>query len=69
MPLHTIVSELDLFYAPPQPGEYRRLRAGLLQGKSTPEGLRIERVLSTDPADYLRYAPGDPLPEGEGTIC
>ncbi|MCI8622717.1 MAG: hypothetical protein HFG26_03545 [Provencibacterium sp.] len=36
----------------------------LLEGRRTPEGFRVDRLLSTDPAAYLdaRYAPGSLLP-------
>ncbi|MCI8406220.1 MAG: hypothetical protein HFE43_04325 [Oscillospiraceae bacterium] len=62
MLLHTVVSEYAIFYEPPGPMEYRRQGESLFQGRSSPEGLQIERILSTDPADYLRYAPGELLP-------
>ncbi len=54
MLLHTVVSEYAIFYEPPGPMEYRRQGESLFQGRSSPEGLQIERILSTDPADYLR---------------
>lgn len=63
MVLHTIISEYDLFYQPDErPRSSRRQGKALLTGESRPEGLCVERIISTDPQDFLRYSPGMVLP-------
>ena len=56
---------------PPQ--ETLPVNGVLLEGRRTPEGFLVSRLISTNPADYLsgRYAPGSLCPlsdvESEGS--
>ena len=63
MILHSIAMRDSLF-----PQEYPEtcfiFRGGCrLEGISEKGQFRISRVISTNPADYLRYSPGQMLPE------
>jgi hypothetical protein len=61
MLLYTVVSCEEIF--PPQEKmetETRRVSGGYVELIKSPEGPRVLRIDSTDPAMYLRYpAPGD----------
>ena len=70
MLIHSI-APLPLLLPPdeePRP-ETLSLSGALLEGRRTPQGFLVSRLLSTNPADYLcgRYAPGSlcPLPPGQ----
>ena len=55
--LYTIVSEYDIFYTPSNESpSLRRLGSVYCEGLQTAEGFRINRLISTNPADYLNPA-------------
>ena len=62
MVLHTIVSEYDIFAGtfPEAPTVCQALGGRYLEWEATAQGPRLRRIISTDPADYLRpyWQPG-----------
>lgn len=61
--LYTIVDSADIFYRTPEITECRREEGRFLEGKITPRGFCVTRLISTNPKDYLNqtYQPGSIL--------
>ena len=60
MILWTVEPPERIFPRKPEKTVYRNVSGGLLEGVDTENGFRIGRLISTDPALFLRedYAPG-----------
>lgn len=65
MLIHSI-APIEYLMGPAAPSNSvcRTYGSRVLQGHETPQGFVLERVISTDPADYLRadWSPGSLLP-------
>lgn len=60
MILWTVEQPERIFPRKPEMIAYRNVDGGILEGVDTPDGFRIGRLISTNPALYLRadFAPG-----------
>ena len=69
MVLYTIVSEYDIFSFPPDPNRTCEAWNGrFFECEKGEDGLTLQRVISTDPADYLnpRYSLGGAFRQPSG---
>ncbi len=54
--LYTIINEADIFHEEPHPRSYRCYGRLILEGTRSEKGFQIQRIISTNPADYLNKA-------------
>ncbi len=67
MVIHSVMPYAFLMEQPEQPaGALMEIQGGYLEGYQTPRGFVANRLISTDPALYLKteYAPGSIFPPG-----
>ncbi len=52
--LYTIINEADIFYRPESAnGCFQQVGNAIIEGESRGGRIKIRRIISTDPADYL----------------
>lgn len=54
--LYTIINEYDIFYSPVHERQYKNSSGMIFEGEQTAKGLKIDRIISTNPQDYLKNA-------------